>query len=134
MSEHAFSGLKHARHVCVLLPQVDPLNLPVAVSSEDYVPPEDVLFDQVWDPSVMLPTSKRATAPNLDDLVEEFAGAVSHDKVREPVPCCGVFVHRGVFGVCCSSMLLCHSRTSCFRARMIVPSGNNSKPAVASTG
>lgn len=78
-------------------PQVDPLNLPVAVSSEDYVPPEDVVFEQVWDPSCVRTVSKRPTAPNPEDLVEEFAGAVSHDKVRGTTPCCGVFL-QGVGG------------------------------------
>lgn len=73
---------------------MDPSNLPVAVSSEEYVPPEDVLFEQVWDPNVMPPASKHGTAPNPYDLAEEFAGVVSHDKVRETAPLCGVFLPR----------------------------------------
>ncbi|CAB1113455.1 unnamed protein product [Ectocarpus sp. CCAP 1310/34] len=66
--------------------QVDPLNLPVPVSSEDYVPPEDVLFEQVWDPSVVVPSPKGKGAPReLAELVKEFAGVVSHDKCLEIV-------------------------------------------------
>ncbi len=64
-------------------PQVDPSNMPVPVPSEDYAPPEDVLFEQVWDPSAMMPAAEGAPVPpDPDELVEEFAGAVSHDKVR----------------------------------------------------
>lgn len=57
--------------------------MPVPVPNEDYTPPEDVLFEQVWDPSVMMPAAEDAPVPpDPDELVEEFAGAVSHDKVR----------------------------------------------------
>lgn len=71
--------------------QVNPLNLPVAGSSEDYVPPEDVQFEQVWDPSVMLPSSEGAAAPpDPGVIVEEFKGAVSHDKVGGTSRCSAV--------------------------------------------
>lgn len=64
------------------------MNLPVPVSSEDYEPPEDVLFEQVWDPSVVAPSPKGVGAPkDLAELVKEFAGIVSHDKVRGMVAC-----------------------------------------------
>lgn len=74
--------------VCVLR-QVDPMNLPSPVPSEDYVPPEDVVYEQVWDPSAMSPPASRGSgsSPDLDDLVKDFAGAVSHDKVRRPTVC-----------------------------------------------
>lgn len=79
---------------------MDPLNLPVPVSSEDYVPPEDVLFEQVWDPSVVVPSPKGVGAPReLAELVIEFAGVVSHDKVRETLAC----FNRGRGDVCCGT-------------------------------
>jgi len=57
--------------------------MPLPVPSEDYTPPEDVLFEQVWDPSTMTPAAEGAPVPpDPDELVEEFAGAVSHDMVR----------------------------------------------------
>lgn len=79
---------------------MDPLNLPVPVSSEDYVPPEDVLFEQVWDPSVVVPSPKGVDPPrDLAELVKEFAGVVSHDKVRETVAC----FKGGGRDVCCGT-------------------------------
>lgn len=69
--------------MCVLVShQVDPSNLPVAGPSEDYVTPDDVQFEQVWDPSLLLPSSEGAAAPpDPGALVDEFKGVVSHDKV-----------------------------------------------------
>ena len=68
--------------------QVDPLNLPTAVSSEDYVPPEDAEFEQVWDPSLTLPSSEGASAPpDPATLIEEFENVVSQDKVGGTAMC-----------------------------------------------
>lgn len=90
------------------------MNLPVVVSREEYVPPEDVVFDQVWDPSCVRTVSKRATVPNPDDLVQEFAGAVSHDKVRGTTPLCGVFLHGG-------GDMYCHTAFPVARTTDLVP-------------
>lgn len=60
--------------------QVDPSNLPTPVSSEEYIPPEDVPFEQVWAP---LPATENGRRDQyLDLLVKDFAGVVSHDKVQ----------------------------------------------------
>lgn len=72
-------------------PKVDPLNLPIAEPSEGYVPPKDVQFEQVWNPSVLLPSSEGATAPSDPGvLVDEFKGFVSHDKVGKTAKCSAV--------------------------------------------
>lgn len=90
-TETSLSRRLRASYVCMcarVSPQVDPSNLPDTGPSEDYVPPEDVQFEQVWDPSVMLPSSEGATAPpDPGVLVAEFEGAVSHDKVGRNAKC-----------------------------------------------
>lgn len=59
--------------------QVDPANLCASVSKEEYVPPEDVEFEQVWAPLPLLPNGQQSQAP--EELVLEFADVVSQDKV-----------------------------------------------------
>lgn len=61
---------------------MDPINLCPAVPSKDYTAPEDVMFEQVWDPKVMSsPAGVGLSGRDPAELVEEFSGAVSHDKV-----------------------------------------------------
>ena len=89
------------------LAQVDPCHLWTPVAPEEYVPPEDVLFDQIWDPNIVsrsssppLPSASLSSnmvspsnivchsrgggglVPDTDELIKEFAGVVSQDKVR----------------------------------------------------
>ncbi|CAM9651574.1 unnamed protein product, partial [Ectocarpus sp. 8 AP-2014] len=104
--------------------QVDPLNLPVPVSSEDYVPPEDVLFEQVWDPSVVVPSPKGVGAPReLAELVKEFAGVVSHDKCLE-------IVHRfeGDYG---EARKLLRNLSRSWKSRYLVASNSTRETASA---
>lgn len=61
---------------------MDPINLCPAVPNKNYTAPEDVMFEQVWDPKVMSPpVGVGLNQRNPDELVQEFSGAVSHDKV-----------------------------------------------------
>lgn len=63
--------------------QVDPLNLCTPVPSEEYIPPEDVIFEQVWSPIVAGSVQgEDAISSDPDDLAEDFRGAISYDKVR----------------------------------------------------
>ncbi|CAN0503288.1 unnamed protein product, partial [Ectocarpus sp. 12 AP-2014] len=104
--------------------QVDPLNLPVPVSSEDYVPPEDVLFEQVWDPSVVVPSPKgKGTPRELAELVKEFAGVVSHDKCLE-------IVHRfdGDYG---EARKLLRNLSRSWKSRYLVASNSTRETASA---
>lgn len=74
------------------------MNLPTAVPSEDYVPPEDVEFEQVWDPSLMLSSSEGAPAPpDPGVLVEEFVSVVSEDKVRVITAMCSALRKKNFF-------------------------------------
>ena len=61
---------------------MDPKHLCPAIPSEEYTAPEDVLFEQVWDPQVLVPCERLGRNPlDPNELVQEFAGSVSHDKV-----------------------------------------------------